>query len=60
MGTDRGVLAGELINDVERFHLAAINGVIELEIQGPQRVRTDQRHRTDMHTNPGKAFAFRP
>ena len=32
---DGEALAAELVDDVEHLHLAAINGVIELEIHGP-------------------------
>ncbi len=53
--TDLEVLAGELIDDGEHPHLPVIDGVVELEVHGPQSVRGDQRHGTDVGTDTGQS-----
>jgi len=44
--------AGELINDVQEFQRAAIDGRVEQEVERPQRVRCDRTHRTDRGADP--------
>src|SRR5215203_1353874 len=42
---DGRALAGELVDDIEQLQGAAVDGDVELEVQGPQGVRRDRAHR---------------
>src|SRR5690606_12683410 len=49
---DGGALAGELVDDVQQLQGAAIDGGVELEVHGPQRVRGDGAHGPDRGADP--------
>ena len=54
LDSDLEALAGELVDDVEHLHLSAVDGVVELEVQRPQGVRSDEAHRADVGADTGE------
>ena len=49
-------LPGKLVDDVEQFHGAQVARLVELEVHGPDDVRSDGAHRADHHTDAGHSL----
>lgn len=53
---DRLAFACVFVDDVQQLDLLSVDHLVELEVHGPQGVRSDEAHRPDAGADPGEAF----